>query len=113
MVRYDVVVNYHFLPSSIRLQASKLRLDALNEEKEKVLRSSSSCTNVAADIDLITLESEIRKVEAAIDRHQKDLLERSETSRLNDSGLDDKRETHAIPIAAKTPTRLDTSHSVA
>ena len=73
-----------FLPSSLRLQASKLRLNALHEEKDKVLRSAAFSNKAAIDINLTTLESEVRKVEAAIDRHQKDLQELSAISSVND-----------------------------
>eukprot|EP00804_Cyclotella_cryptica_P000783 CCRYP_001050-RA/>CCRYP_001050-RA protein AED:0.03 eAED:0.03 QI:167/1/1/1/0.66/0.5/4/169/866 len=98
------------IKTRVRLQASKLRLDALNEEKEKVLRSAATSNKAAADTNLMRLQSEISKVEAAIDRHQKDLLEQSEPSRLKDSGLEEAREPHTIPIAANSPTRLDTGH---
>ncbi|KAL7482837.1 hypothetical protein ACHAW6_008497 [Cyclotella cf. meneghiniana] len=72
------------IKTRLRLQASKLRLDALREEKEKVLRSAASSNKDAVDINLTNLESEIGKVESAIDRHQKDLQELSATSGFND-----------------------------
>jgi hypothetical protein len=59
-------------------------LNALHEEKDKVLRSAAFSNKAAIDINLTTLESEVRKVEAAIDRHQKDLQELSAISSVND-----------------------------
>jgi hypothetical protein len=55
--------------SNIHTRASKLRISALEEEKETILKSNSVKSDVSADSNIAKLEAEIQTIHASTEKH--------------------------------------------